>query len=78
MRRKSKQNETTYLTYTNRRLRVVAKRNQKACRSTTPADDKDEELTPYLRARIEEGLQQIKEGKVTRYTLEELTKRMGL
>ena len=60
---------------------IILKRGRKQAYALTPADDEDDEpkwLTPELRAIIDQGLQDIKEGKGRRYTLEELKKRMGL
>ena len=37
-----------------------------------------EKQKTYMLLRIEKGLQEIKDGKTTRYTMEELRQRMGL
>jgi hypothetical protein len=60
---------------------IILKRGRKRAYVLTPADGEDDGekwLTPEMRAIIDQGLQDIKDGKGKKYTLEELKKRMGL
>ena len=51
-------------------------RCEKALRATMSGDDL--QLSPAMVEKIEHGLQNIKDGKTKRYTMEELRVKMGL
>jgi hypothetical protein len=58
--------------------RVILRRGRKQAYILAPVDDADLFLSPGLKARIDRGLQEIKEGKGREYSLEELRGKMGL
>lgn len=59
---------------------IIIRRRDKTSYTLTPVhdDDEDEELTPSQIAFIDRGLNNIREGKTRRFTLEELRVKMGL
>lgn len=60
---------------------IIIRRKDKTSYTLTPVyeeDDEDEELTASQIAFIDRGLENIREGKTHRYTLEELRVKMGL
>ncbi|MDR3133815.1 MAG: hypothetical protein LBU42_07310 [Prevotellaceae bacterium] len=59
-------------------VRIILRRGRKQAYILNPVDDEDLFLSPALKARIDKGLQEIKEGKGKDYTLEELRGKMGL
>jgi hypothetical protein len=67
-----------YLDMADEGTQIILKRNRKQSYILTPVDDEDLRLSPELRAKIERGLRDIKEGKGREYSLEELRQRMGL
>lgn len=57
---------------------IILKRGRKQAYILTPISDEDLQLSPEIRERIEKGLQEIKDGKTTRYTMDEIQQRLGL
>ena len=67
-----------YLYMADQGAQIILKRKRKQSYILTPVDDEDLQLSPELQERIEKGLQDIKEGRTKRYTLDELRQKMGL
>ena len=67
-----------YLDMADEGVQIILKRKRKQSYILTPVNDEDLLLSPELQKRIEEGLQDIKEGKGREYSLEELRIKMGL
>ena len=76
--REFRTNQKTYLDYADEGVKIVIRRKRKTSYILTPMEDSDLQLSPELILRIEQGLQEIREGKTKRYTMEELKQRMGL
>jgi len=58
--------------------KVVIRRGRKQAYTLTPVNSDDLDLTPKMLEKIERGLQNIRDGKTKRYTMEELRLKMGL
>jgi len=58
--------------------KIIIKRGKKRSYILIPMDDEGLILSPAMEERIEQGLQNIREGKTKRYTMEELRIKMGL
>jgi prevent-host-death family protein len=57
---------------------LIRRRNRKSCRVVPEADDDTLMSKEELDAIIKQGLENIKNGKGKRYTMEELRVKMGL
>ncbi|MDR0606518.1 MAG: hypothetical protein LBG80_19770 [Bacteroidales bacterium] len=71
-------NPKNYFDLADNGAQIILKRGRKQSYILTPTDDEDLFLSPKLKARIDKGLQEIKEGKIIPYTLEQLREKMGL
>lgn len=58
--------------------RIVIRRGKKRSYVLTPLNDDALELSSSMKETIEQGLENIRQGKTKRYTLEELRTEMGL
>lgn len=58
--------------------KVIIRRGKKRSYVLTPIQEDSLDLSPAMIETIERGLQDIKEGRTKRYTMEELHKKMGL
>jgi PHD/YefM family antitoxin component YafN of YafNO toxin-antitoxin module len=76
--REFRANQKTYLDYADAGAQVIIKRKRKTSYVLTPMKDDDLELSPALIESIERGLRDIREGRGTVYTLEELKEWMGI
>lgn len=76
--REFREKQKSYLDLADNGVQIILKRGRKQAYILTPVSDEDLELSAELKERIEKGLQQIKEGKTTPYTMDELQQRLGL
>lgn len=78
--REFRTNQKTYLDYADEGTQIIIKRKKKTSYILIPVqeDDLQLQLSPQLEERIKKGLQEIKEGKTKRYTMDELRQRMDL
>lgn len=78
--REFREKQKAYFDLADEGMQIILKRGKKRAYILTPVldDDLDLEVTPELRERIEKGLEEIKAGKTTRYTKDELQRRLGL
>ena len=67
-----------YFDLADKGAKIILKRGRRKSYILTPLNDENVQPSPELLMRIEKGLQEIKDGKTTRYTLEELRQRMGI
>ncbi|MCD8166014.1 MAG: hypothetical protein LUE93_07725 [Bacteroides sp.] len=76
--REFRQKQKDYFDLADHGVQIVLKRGRKRSYILTPIEDEDLTLSSQLEKRIDQGLQEIKEGRATHYTLEELRQAMGL
>ena len=70
--------QKTYFDLADKGAKIILKRGRKKSYILTTLNDEDTQPSSDMLVRIEKGLQEIKDGKTTRYTIEELRHRMGL
>ena len=66
--------QKTYFDLADKGAKIILKLGRKKSYILTTLNDEDSDIL----VRIEKGLQEIKDGKTTRYTMEVLRHRMGL
>lgn len=76
--REFRDKQKTYLEFVDQGMKVILKRGRKRAYLITPIDDEDLILSPEFQKKIDQGLQDIKEGKGREYSLGELRVKMGL
>lgn len=76
--REFREKQKAYFDLADNGAQIILKRGRKQAYILTPVSDEDLQLSPELRERIEKGLQEIKDGKTTRYTMDELQQRLGI
>ncbi|MDR0575343.1 MAG: hypothetical protein LBG96_15215 [Tannerella sp.] len=72
--REFREKQKAYFDLADNGAQIILKRGRK--QAYIP--DNDLELSPEPRERIKKGLEEIKTGKTTRYTMDELQQRLGL
>jgi hypothetical protein len=73
-----KEKQKTYFELADKGAQIILRRGRKQAYILMPVDDSDLVLSPELQAKIDQGLQDIVDGKGKEYTLEELREKMGI